>query len=284
MKNINFILICMLVLMTSCNIIKRNNYILLIDNSSSIMPEQMNKYLSIIEYNILQNLGKKDRLTIQFIDECSLTLSERVFHLDLAKMNFSKSTDGLNNIEDSNNFRRQRFLTDSVQSKLKNTILQKREERSSCSSYTDIINALKEITTLLVHERSYKTSWDKIINDAQGNENFEYQNIIVIFSDMVNEDREKKLDFTQMGKDGPEQVYKKLEDLKANNIVPDLSGCDVFIYGATSTPEAGFDANRQIENIRLFWNVFLKDAGAKMQAYAFDSQKEIQEYILAAKE
>lgn len=284
MRNFIIILTGALVLMTGCTSTKRNNYILLIDNSRSIKPELMDKYISIMEHNILPHIGRKDRLTIQFIDECSMTQSERVFHLDLAKMDFSQTTDGLNHAEDSINARRHKFLTDSIQAMLKNTILQKRAERKSCGSYTDIINALKECTSLICHDKSYKTTWDKIGNDAQGNENYEYQNNIIIFSDMVNENREKTLDFTQMGKFSPEQVYKKLEDLRAINKIPDLNGCNIFIYGATSTAEAGPYANRQIENVRLFWEIFFKDTGAKIQAYAYDSQREIQEYIITASE
>lgn len=278
----NFIIILgALVLMASCTSTKRDNAIVIMDPSGSIKQEQFEKYISIIEQDILPNIGRKGKVSILFADECSLTQSERVFNLDFAKMDFSKSTDGLNHSQDSINARMQRFLKDSIQAMLKNTILRKREERKVCARLTDILHALTECTSLIRHDRSYNSFWDKVINDAQGDENFEYRNTIYIFSDGINENREKTFDFTQMGKFNQDQVYKKLEDLRAINKIPDLSGCNILIHGATSF-EAGPYANTQVENVRIFWEIYFKDAGANLKAYAYDSQREIQEYMLTA--
>lgn len=280
MRNFIIILTGALVLMTSCTTAKRNNYILLIDNSRSIKPELMDKYISIMIHNILPHIGINDRLTIQFIDECSMTQSERVFHLDLAKMDFSKSTDGLNHAVDSINARRHRFLTDSIQAMLKSTILQKRAERKSCGSYTDIINALKECTSLICQDKSYITTWDKIANDAQGNENYEYQNSIIIFSDMINSNRNKTFDFNSFGSLSNEEVVNKIELLKEDRMIANLSGCKVLVCGATATDVGGFSGNRQIEMARMFWETYFKASGGILMVYAYDSKLEIEEYII----
>ena len=99
---------------------------------------------------------------------------------------------------------------------------------------------------------------------------------------MVNEDRDKTMDFTQMGKYDEEKVADKVEELRKLNKIPDLSGCDVFIYGATATTTAGPFANKQISNCKLFWQTFFSDCGAHLKAYGFDSQKEIADYMLAS--
>ncbi|MFN8323989.1 MAG: hypothetical protein U0T74_15095 [Chitinophagales bacterium] len=102
-----------LLFMSSCTSTKRHNYILLIDNSKTISETTLNKYISIMQQTILPNMGRYDRLTIQFIDECSMTQAERVFTLDLASMQFANKADGMNNAADSTKARMKDFMTDS---------------------------------------------------------------------------------------------------------------------------------------------------------------------------
>lgn len=267
-----------LVFMASCDSPIRRNYILQIDNSRTISESMLNKYISIILQTILPNMGRYDRLTIQFIDECSITKAERIFSLDLATMNFSNKADGMNNEEDFTKARMKKFLSDSLQTILRTTILEKREERKDCGNYTDIINALNEATSLITHERSFKSKEDKILNGVQGKENYEYENCIVIFSDMVNENREKTFDFTEFGKYNEEKINNKLEALRKLNKIPDLSGCKILIYGATST-DVGIYANKQIENCKIFWQQYFHESGAELKGYAYDSRKEISDYM-----
>lgn len=280
MKKELTIILSALLFMSSCtSSIKRHNYILLIDNSRTISESTLNKYISIMQQTILPNMGRFDRLTIQFIDECSMTQPERVFTLDLATIQFSERADGMNNATDSSKARMKRFLTDSIETILKTTILKKREERKNCGNFTDIINALNEASALITHEKSYTSTTDKISNDAQGKKNYEYENCIIIFSDMVNENRERTFDFTQFGKYNETKINNKLEELRKLNKIPDLSGCNILIYGATSTIEAGTYANKQIENCKTFWQNFFYESGAELKGYAYDSRKEITDYM-----
>jgi hypothetical protein len=279
MRNLIIILTAALVFMTSCSSSKRKNYILLVDNSKTISEATLDKYIGIMQQTILPNMGRYDRMTIQFIDECSMTQSERVFAIDLAAMDFTNKADGLNNAEDSSKARIKRFLADSIQMLLRTTILAKREERKNCGNYTDIINALNEATPLLTHEKSYSSTKDEILNNAQGEDNFTYENCIIIFSDMVNENKEKTFDFTQFGKYNEVKINGKLDELNKLNKIPDLSGCNILIYGATSTSESGIYANRQIENCKIFWQNFFHEGGAELKGYGYDSRKEITDYM-----
>jgi hypothetical protein len=276
------IIISALVFMTSCASTKRHNYILLIDNSKTISDETLNRYINIIQQNILPSMGRYDCITIEFVDECSMTKAERVFNLDLATMDFTNKSDGMNHEKDSSFTRMKRFITDSIQPNVRNIILAKRLERRNCGNFTDIINALNETAPLITHNKSYASTFDEVKNSAQGKENYSYENIFILMSDMVNENRDRTMDFTQMGKYNGEKIQSKIEELRKLNKIPDLSGCQVFVYGATSTVEAGAFANKQIENCKLFWQVFFSDCGADLKAYSFDSKKEILDYMIAA--
>lgn len=273
------VLTCILLLFTSCNTGKRVNYIVLLDNSKSINEQLLNLYIDMITNTIVPNMGRYDRLTIQFIDECAMTKAERVYSVDLDKLDFSNSRDGLNHREDSIRYRLHRYLIDSIKPAITVAIKTKRAQRKDCGNYTDIVNALNGSTALITHEKNFNSLPDKVQNSAKGIDTYEYENVYFIFSDMVQESRDKALDFTQFGKFDTKQVYQKIEDIRALNKIPDLSGCSVFIYGATASEEAGPFANRQIENIRLFWETYFKDSNAVLQAYSFDCKKEIANFM-----
>lgn len=276
---LTIILSALLIIMSSCTTTKRHNYILLIDNSRTISENTQNKYISIIQETILLNMGRNDRLTILFIDECSLIQAERVFTLDLASTKFENKADGLNNAADSTKTRMKRLLSDSIQKILKTQLLEKREERRNCGNYTDIISALNEATALISNESSFNNTKDIITNNALGKENYKYKNCIIIFSDMVNEDIDGKYDFTNFGKLKQKQIDYKLEELRNQSKIPTLSECSIIIYGATSTIGAGKYANKQIENCKKFWQKFFKESGAHLNGYSYDSKKEIIDYM-----
>ena len=102
---------------------------------------------------------------------------------------------------------------------------------------------------------------------------------MVIFSDMVNENPEKTCDFTTFGKVKEEAVTNKISELKEADKIPNLTGIKVFVYGATNTKNAGVFANKQIENVRLFWELFFKSAGGDLKGYGYDTELELKNYI-----
>jgi hypothetical protein len=285
MKTLTIVLFTALALLASCGSLKRNNFIVLVDNSLTVPETVFERYIQTIQQSIIAKLGSKDRLTVQFIDGCSQSMAERVYSIDLAAMDFSSDADGINYKEDSAAARLKRFVTDSVVSEIRRVILAKRKERNSnvknkCSQFTDIIGALNEAKSLIDKKKNYSNSKDKILNDADGKDSYEYVTSIIIFSDMVNENSERTFDFTQMGKLKSDGVEKKVQELKDNDKVPDLANINVVAYGATSTKEAGPFANKQIENVKLFWELFFKSAGADLKGYGYDTNAEIKGLVM----
>lgn len=279
--HLTIILTFVLLTLTSCNSDKRYNYIVLLDNSRSISQQLMERYVDLITNTIVPNMGRYDRITIQFIDECAMTKSERVYSADLDKLDFSNSRDGLNNAKDSLKVRLHRYLIDSITTGIKTSIMAKRLDRSDCGNYTDIVNALNGSTPLITREKNFSSLLDIVQNSAKGIDNYEYENAFIILSDMVQESRDQSMDFTKMSKMNTEEVFRKVELVRNMNKIPDLKGCKVFIYGATASDKAGPYANKQIENIRLFWETYFKDSSAEIMAYSFDCKKEIAGFMSA---
>lgn len=279
MKIMFTFIICATILLVGCNTIKRNNHMILIDFSKTIHDLTFTQYINTITGTIIPNLGQCDRITVLIIDECSMIKSERIYNIDLAKKDFTNPLDGLNYTQDSIKARIRRFSLDSIQVILKKTILEKREDRKSCSDYTDIVNALNELEPLLDYTKSYSSDIGQIINDAKGDDNYEYINNIYIFSDMINEDREGKLNFNNIAKCDEKEIENLLEEVKMTGKVPDLTNCNIFVHGATALSSAGSLANKQIENVRYFWKLFFNEAGATLRAYAYDTEIEIKEFL-----
>lgn len=280
MKKITLILCCTLLALAGCDTAKRKNFVILIDNSISVPADVIERYIETILETILPNMGEKDRLTVQFIDACSQNKAERIYAFDLAEMDFSNKMDGVNHAADSSRARLRRYLLQTVKDELAQTIITKRQERKSCGNYTDIVNALNEAKNLVHKGKSYTSKTDKLLNDAQGNENYEYETCIVIFSDMVNENAARTFDFTTFGRLKDEDVNRKVTELKELNKIPDLHGVKILVYGATSTKEAGAFAGRQIENVKLFWEMFFQSAGADLKGYGYDTGMELKNYLV----
>lgn len=283
MKQITLILLGILVTITGCDTTKRKNFVVLIDNSTSVPEQVMQRYITTIQETILPNIGDKERLIVQFIDGCSQDKAERIYSFDLAAMDFTNKADGVNHQADSSRARLIRYLTVTVKEEIAKTILAKRKERKDCGGYTDIVNALNEAKKLVESKKSYSSTTDKLLNDAQGNDNFEYETCIVIFSDMVNENSAKTFDFTTFGRLKDDEVNKKVLELKDLDKIPDLAGVKVLVYGATSTKEAGAFSGKQIENVKLFWDLFFQSAGADVKGYGYDTEMELKNYVAQAK-
>lgn len=270
----------MVILVNASCTTKRNNFVILIDNSKSITEALLDGYISMIQSAVMDNMRIDDRMTISFIDECSLSKAERIFTVDFSKMKFTNPLDGKMNEEDSIKARFNRVLNDSIKPALRTALLAKRaERRNECGNYTDIINAIKETKSLITSEKNFSTEFDKINNEAGGEESFKYENFLIVFSDMINEDRNKLCDFTTMGKLSAAQVNEKLNQLEIDNKIPNLKDVNVLVHGATSSKEAGRFQNEQIANIRLFWEQYFEKSGAKLKAYGYDTENEFRSIL-----
>lgn len=128
------------------------------------------------------------------------------------------------------------------------------------------------------NRKNYTSKTDKLLNDAQGNDNYEYETCIVIFRDMVKENAARTFDITTFGRLKDEDVSRKVTELKDLNNIPNLHGVKILVYGAASTKEAAF-AVRQIENVKLFWDLFFQSAGADLKGYGYDTGLELKNYL-----
>jgi hypothetical protein len=273
-----YILISFFVLLlTGCQT-TRQNYVVLMDNSKSVSQETWDKYVSLVTNSILQNMGRFDSFTLQFIDECSMTKSERVFNLNLADINFSLKSDGMNNAKDSMAVR----LRDTIKANINRVcqiLKQKRKERANCGNYTDILNAISQASNLLNRGANYKSTRDMILNSFEGTENYDYNNSIILLSDMVNEDKGGLMNFRGIADHSNEQILTKISQLEKSNKFPNLTDCKIFVYGATSTLNFGAKANLQIENTKFFWSNYFNKCGAELVAYSYDTEREIVNYV-----
>jgi len=280
MKKFILGLISLMIMLTGCETVKRKNIIVLIDNSNSVPLVVMQRYINTIINTIVPNMGTMDRLTIQFIDGCSQEKGERIYMVDLALTDFSKKTDGINRQADSSRARLVRYL-EKVKTEIAGTVLSKRAERKDCGQFTDIISAVNEAGKLFVSTTNYHSSFDKLLNSVQGEDNYTYENALVIFSDMVNEEVTKNYDFTTIGgldKNGIEHLITRLN---TEGKIPQLKQFKVLVYGATSTVRKAELAGRQIEHVKLFWSLFFSSANANLEGYGYDSQIELTNYLSA---
>lgn len=283
MKKLTLVLMSILIILTGCDTTKRKCLVVLIDNSTSVPEMVMQRYIMTMQETILANMGEKDKLVVQFIDGCSQGKAERIFAFDLAEINFTNKEDGMNHKADSSRVRLKRYLSVTVTEEIAKTIFKKRQERKDCGQYTDIISALSEATKLVESKKSYSSNTTKLFNDVKGDENYEYTTCFVIFSDMVNENNARTYDFTTFGRLKDDEVNKKVTELKNQNKIPDLAGVKILVYGATSTKEAGLFAGKQIENVKLFWDLFFQSSGAELDGYGYDTEIELKKYMTTTK-
>jgi hypothetical protein len=285
MKNL---LVCLLMLFevffSSCGEEKRRNYIILLDNSATIKEEVFDKYLKVIMNSVFPNIGMHDKLTIMFIDECALTQAERIFAFDLSQMYFSNRLDGLNARQDSIKARLGRYLVKRILPEVRVTIQKARGERRNCNNYTDITNAIQVASSLLSREKSFATQQDVVVNSALVQDNYKYENILLIFSDMIQESPDQILNFESFGAISQEKVKKIFNNFKNNKPLPDLKDSKVIVYGATSGKAQRNMANQQVMNIKLFWEEYFKGTNAKLGAYGYDTRIEIEKMICDSKD
>ena len=283
MKKFTLIFAFVALFLTACVPVTRWNYIILLDNSRTISPETTERYIRIIEQTVLPKLRYCDRLTIQFIDQCSVTLSEKIITFDLSTMKFDNLTDGYMNMEDSSKSRVKQYINASVINNFKTIILQKKKEREGCSDYTDIINALRETQKLLIYRKNYTTKTDQLLNLAKGVENYEYKDCIIILSDMIHTSENDKTSFNNLGdyQDPDIIVPEMIKKMKSTKQIPLLSKTKVLVYGSTSSPFNSKNANKQIENIHSFWIEFFRQAKADLAVYGFDSETEISDFLVS---
>ena len=283
MKKIALILSCYLLILTGCDSVKRRNFVVLIDDSSSVPEELVQRYINVIQETLVSNMGAKDKLTVVFIDGCTKSRAERVYTVDLSEMSFENERDGVNHMEDSTHVRLNRFLSQ-VKRDVATKIMTQRNKRNDCGGATDILSSMVEVKKLVENSKNYKNNKEQLLNSINGEDNYQYQNIAVFFSDMINESNMAAYDFTLFGRLTEEEVSKKVIALKEQNKIPDLTGVKILVYGATNSRYAGAFRENQIEQVKLFWELFVQSAGAEMVGYGYDTQIELKTYMKSTRE
>jgi hypothetical protein len=277
MKNITtIILLAFCMCIVACTKTNRTNHVVAIDNSQSVPEKTIMEYIIMIE-RIIVKMGGEDMLTVLVVDGCSQSQAERIFSLDMAKMDFTNREDGINNSADSVNQRRQRFKAAQL-IEFRKVIMSKRAERKQCRRLTDIIGSLFAVEKLVYNRGSYSSDREQVLNTLMGEENFQYSNSLYILSDMIHEGSDG-LNFELFAWKGEADVLAIATNLQQTNKVPSLTNVDVFVSGATSSPYAGAYGNQQIKNVTLFWTKFIKDSGANLKAYGYDTRLEIERYL-----
>jgi hypothetical protein len=266
---------------TGCTTERRRNFIVLIDNSASVPGEVLQQYVASIQHDILPYMGKNDKLTVQFIDRCSESIARRIYTINLADMDFEKKTDGINHAADSAQARLECYITQTAGAQLSAAVFREREKRRGCGNFTNIVNAISEAKELLDTSTNYDSKLAELLNYTKGDDNYKYETAIVIYSDMINENPDYTLDLTAFGRVTTDAVRDKVRELKRVNEIPALSSVKVLVYGATSTKQAGVSADRQVENVRYFWQLFFKEAGADLVSYGYDTEIELKGYLAA---
>lgn len=65
MKKISLILMsCTLLILVECNTEKRKNFIVLVDNSTSMPQDVIERYIKTIQETILPHMNEKDKLSV----------------------------------------------------------------------------------------------------------------------------------------------------------------------------------------------------------------------------
>ncbi len=244
---------------------QRLNCICLIDYSGSLSEQTLRKYVSIISSDVLRHLKENDRLVVIPIDEGAKTQAVKLVYEDLSDMRFVYHTDGYTHARDSVNTRLRRYAVREGP-EIAAELMREKSQRQKFTYYSDIFAALEQAAQLV--ERNEPDSfWDRVGRFVTGKKRTVSANVILIFSDMIQESAETSF----AGPEGclPEQRKTVLAELRRWHRLPDLHGCVVFVNGRTGLN------NAQVENIRAFWVEYFKETGAQLWGYDYDAGPQI---------
>ncbi len=249
--------------------VQRLNCICLIDYSGSLPPETLELYVETISSDVLSRLGENDRLVVLPIDEGAKTKAVKLVSEDLAERDFVYHSDGYAHAKDSLRMRLKRFahLTGP---QVASQLFQEKGLRQKFTYKSDIFAALEQAASLM-EENEGDTFWQEVRRFVTGKKRIESTNVLLIFSDMIQESGDVSFD-------GPEGCSPGLADstltsLRVTNQIPDLRMCTVFVNGRTG------QTNQQVENIRSFWARYFALTHAHLAAYDYDATSHINSFL-----
>ncbi|MDE3057027.1 MAG: hypothetical protein KGJ59_03610 [Bacteroidota bacterium] len=248
---------------------QRLNCICLIDYSGSLPDKTLQRYIQIISSEIFHHLDEKDRLIVLPIDEGAKTEPVKIVYEDFAEKRFSFPSDGYAHARDSL-LKRIRFYVDATSPQIASELETQKEIRKKFTYLTDIFSALEQ-ANILIENNQDDTFLGSLGRFFTGKKRIQTTNIIVIFSDMIQESNE--CSFARPWGCNPKEVKVIIGALKAHDRIPNLLGCKVFVNGRTGK------SNLQVENIRNFWIQYFKESKADLLAYDYDSGEEITSFL-----
>ena len=265
------IIACSLLLLAGCNTGTRSrlNCICLIDYSGSLSPETLHQYVQLISRDVLSRLKENDRLVVLPIDEGAKTKAVKLVYDDFSEKKFSYYTDGYAHAKDSLDLRLRNYSgTEGRIMAVK--LLHEKDQREKYTYQTDLFAALEQAAEL-VERDAPETFWGSVERFVTGKKKIASTNMIIIFSDMLQESSE--VSFADSQGCTAEQAGILFARLRSANRIPDLHGCRVFVNGRTGK------TNEQVDNIRNFWSEYFKEAGVDLMAYDYDAGPQIVSYL-----
>jgi hypothetical protein len=258
------VFILLLVVVQGCGPTRRNNIICLIDYSGTISHQTLDIYAQAIARDVFLNLSRYDKMVLIPIDEGSKIKADKLLFFDLKDSSFEKNLHGFahreQGIEKRLNDYKNRYV-DSVYHEVSRC----KEDRLQYTKYTDIASALEQVSYLLETSKA-PSMLSNAINSCLGTDQIVSKNIIILFSDMIQES--PALNFTRCAFDDT-NISKMINRLKTENHLPDFSSCKVFVCGRTAPN------NNMIDGINKFWTAYFKETHAQLVAYDYDSRRAI---------
>lgn len=248
----------------------RKNIICLVDFSQSVSTQMTEAYIDVIKNNVIASLWQFDEITILPIDEGAKKTPTKIIEEDISKITFSKHTDGFTHAHDST-ARRLRAYTRNLATRTEFRIREEKSKRKILGSSTDILSAIEQARQVFEFSADLENGWQRIKRFLSGKSKTQSVNILLIFSDMIQES--DAIDFNKP-KDRPEgcppqELNAIIQELKIRHKLPTLNGCEVIVFGRTGLN------NIQVDNNEAFWITYFQKAEANLNAYGYDTRKNI---------
>ncbi|RPI19853.1 MAG: hypothetical protein EHM58_00225 [Ignavibacteriae bacterium] len=237
MKKIVLFLISIMFLFFSCGKKEKTyNIICLVDFSKSIPQNVIESYKDIIKNNVVKSMSFTDRMIVLPIDYGSQTNATEIYHIDFALNSYEKDMDSP---AQKDRIKKRRFdeSKDSLIKTFDSLYYAALSSREKLSKKTDIIGALKETRRYL------------------DDKNEDCENLIILFSDMVQES--DKYNFTSLRntKDA-ERFLEKTEAME-------IPKTKVFVYTGViqDFPPDQYSA------LKTYWTEYFKKYNINLLEY-----------------
>lgn len=227
------IIITSIIFVSCSNNTEPVNVICLVDFSSSVNKATLKWYGTVIKEDVISSLGKNDKLTILPIDFGSQSGSKEIFYVDLEKKKFTNMFDSPTRKDEIESRRIKAFLeklAGSFDSSFESSI----NTRDEYKHQTDIIGAVRQA--------------DKYYMEGSNN-------LIVIFSDMVQETENLDLPTVLKTSKDFSQIVEKIDLGK-------LRKSDVMVI----TGEQSY-GTESFNKMKTFWKLVFDKAGLKLLDY-----------------